>query len=87
MPENTVNMKMEVDSHIVKLLGIEDVLQASFSDSSLFFHFSNSNIGFNVLDRSCAKAYPSKKQKHVKEKKNNRKQIRPYKKCQFYKKK
>ena len=27
---------------------------------SLFFYFSNSNIGFNALNRSCAKVDPGK---------------------------
>ena len=47
--ENTVNKKMEVDSLLVKLLGIEDTKQASYSDGSLYFHFSNRDISFNAL--------------------------------------
>ena len=39
--ENTINNKMEVDFLLVKLLGVEDQQQASYSDGSLVFHFSN----------------------------------------------
>ena len=49
--ENTVNKKMEVDHLLVK-----DLQQASYSDDSSFFHFSNSNNGFNRLSKSFAKA-------------------------------
>ena len=67
--ENRVNKKIGVDWLLVKLLGIEELYQASYSGGALFFHFSNSGIGFNALDKSWAKAYPSKKQKHKKKKK------------------
>ena len=36
----------------------------------MFFHFRNSDIGFNAMNRS-AKAYPSKEQKYIKEKNTN----------------
>ena len=68
--KNTVK-KMEVDSLLV-----EDLPQASYSDGSLFFHFSNSDIGFNRLNRSCAEAHPIKEQKYIKEKKTNTKKNR-----------
>lgn len=45
---------MKVDSLWVKLFGVEDLKQGSYSDGSFFFHFSYSDIGFNVLSRSCA---------------------------------
>ena len=73
--ENTVK-KMEVDSLLVILLGVEDFSQAAYSDGSLFFHFSNSDIGFNGLNRSCAEAHPIKEQKYIKEKKTNTKKNR-----------
>lgn len=65
--KNTVNNKMEVDSFLAKLLGVE-LQQASYADGSLFFHFSYSNISFNALNRSYVKPYPSKGQKYIKEK-------------------
>ena len=45
------------------------------------------NTGFNALNRSCAKAYPGKKQKHIKEKRDNETQIQSYRKSPLYKKK
>ena len=54
------------DLLVVKLPRVEDLWSASYSDSSLVFNFSNrdnvklKNIGFNALNSSCAKAYPSK---------------------------
>ena len=84
--EKTVK-KMKVDSPLVKLLGVEDLQQASYSDSSLFFHFSNSDIGFNALSGSYSKAYPSKEQKYIKKKKTDKKQIRYCQKCPPYKEK
>ena len=51
---------MEVDWLLVKLLEIEDLQQASYLDGSLFFHLSNSDIGFKALNRSCTNAYLSK---------------------------
>ena len=47
----------------------------------IIFHSSYSNIGFNALNRSSAKAY--KKQKYIR--KLMKKQIQSYKKCpQFH---
>ena len=68
---------MELNSLLVKLLGVEDQLKASYSDGSLFFHFSNINICFNVLNKSWAKVYPRKEQKYIREKKT-KKQIQSY---------
>lgn len=55
-----VNKKMEVDSFLVKLLGAEGLWQASYTDSSLFFYFSDNDTGFNALKRNRAKVYHSK---------------------------
>ena len=54
--KSAVDKKVEVDSLLVKLLGTEDLQQASYLDASLFFHLSNSDIGFKALSRSCIKA-------------------------------
>ena len=53
---------------------------------SIIFHFSNSNIGFNALYRSCAKEYFNKEQKQIR-KKTNKKNIWSYKKSPLYKEK
>ena len=82
---------MEIDSLYLDYWELRPIASFIFN-SSLFFYFSNSdNVklnhnGFNALKRSCPKAYPRKKQKHIK-KKINEKQIRSYKKCPLYKKK
>ena len=49
--ESTVNKKMTVDQLLVK-----DLQQGSYSEDSSFFHFSNSNNGFNRLSKCFAKA-------------------------------
>ena len=64
--ENMVNKKMKVDSFLVKLLGAEGLWQASYTDSSLFFYFSDNDTGFNALKRNRAKVYHSKEPKHIK---------------------
>ena len=45
-----VNKKIKVDSLSVKLFGVEDLKQGSYSDGSFFFHLSYSDIGFNELN-------------------------------------
>ena len=52
---------------------------------SIVFHFSNSNIGFNALYRSCAKEYFNKEQKQIR-KKTNKKTSDPIKSLHFIKK-
>ena len=54
--KSAVDKKVEVDSLLVKLLGTEDLQQASYLDASSFFHLSNRDIGFKALSRSCTKA-------------------------------
>ena len=64
---------MEIDSLYLDYWELRPIASFIFN-SSLFFYFSNSdNIklnhnGFNALKRSCPKAYPHKKQKHIKKK-------------------
>ena len=36
----------------------------------IIFHFSNNDIGFNALNRSCAKAHSIKEQKYINKKEN-----------------
>ena len=49
---------------LIKLLEVEDLQQASYSDGWLFFHFSNSNVGFNELTKVLRNL--DKEQKYIK---------------------
>lgn len=66
LAEDTVNIKSDAD---LLLVNLSSCRWASYSDESLFFHFSNSdtvkfnNIDFNALYSSWPKQYPSKEQK------------------------
>ena len=75
---------MELNSLLVKLLGVEDQLKASYSDGSLFFHFSNINICFNILNKSWAKVYP-RKNKNISEKRKLKNKFNPIKGTHFIK--
>ena len=71
--ENMVNKKMEVDSLLAKLLGTRDL----YNKHTQTVHcFSISVIAILILMHWTEVA-----EKHVKEKKNNEKQIQSYKKC------
>ena len=68
-----MNQKIEVDSCLFILFGIEDLQQASYSYGSLLFYFSNSDIGFIALNKNWTIHIPVKKQNISMKRKTNKK--------------